>query len=66
MLTNDLTHAFATENLAVESEDEERPHSDSGPGVQFVVDLDREESDKDVSRKSIFMPHLFFSSHEQV
>lgn len=49
MLTNDLTHGVAFENLAHEDiEDIERPRSGSLPAVQFAEDSDR-DSDKEVS-----------------
>lgn len=49
MLTNDLTHGFAVDNLAMDdTEDVERPRSGSVPAVQFADDSDR-DSDKEVS-----------------
>ena len=51
MLTNDLTHGFAIDNLAMDDDDTEeieRPRSGSVPAVQFADDSDR-DSDKEVS-----------------
>lgn len=49
MLTNDLTHGFAIDNLAMDDTEEmERPRSGSVPAVQFADDSDR-DSDKEVS-----------------
>lgn len=48
MLTNDLTHGFAVDNLAMdETEEVERPRSGSVPAVQFADDSDK-DSDKEV------------------
>ena len=51
MITNDLTHGIAFENLAHEDEDEEvnRPRSGSLPVVQFAAD-DSDHSDKEVGQ----------------
>ena len=47
MITNDLTHGIAFENLAHEDADEDRPRSNSlPPVVQFADDSDH--SDKEV------------------
>jgi len=49
MLTNDLTHGFAVDNLAMDDTEEvARPRSGSVPAVQFADDSDR-DSDKEVS-----------------
>ena len=55
MLTNDLTHGFAVDNLAMdEAEDVERPRSGSVPAVQFADDSDK-DSDKEVSGRFFFV-----------
>ncbi|KAJ7325632.1 neurotransmitter receptor transport postsynaptic membrane to endosome [Desmophyllum pertusum] len=53
MLTNDLTHGIAFENLAHDDmEDIDRPRSGSLPAVQFA-----EDSDKDSDKESQFIRH---------
>ena len=51
MLTNDLTHGVAFENLAHDEMDIQRPRSGSLPAVQFAEDSG--DSDKEVSRTEI-------------
>lgn len=54
MITNDLTHGIAFENLAHDDADDQipRPRAGSLPVVQFAEDSDH--SDKEVLEVSIF------------
>ena len=61
MLTNDLTHGFAVDNLAMDDTEEvERPRSGSVPAVQFAEDSDR-DSDKEVSEIIFLSINMFFT-----
>ena len=49
MITNDLTHGFAIDNLALEDADDEvRPRAGSLPPVVQFADGDSDHSDKEV------------------
>ena len=61
MLTNDLTHGFAVDNLAMDDTEEvERPRSGSVPAVQFAEDSDR-DSDKEVSEIIFLSINIFLT-----